>query len=143
MNNEVNDRVIDLLKTSGMTEVQLAEAIRKPASTVYRITRKEVRPSKPTLQLIATALNVNYLWLTYGKGDPLSKTNAEQTHSERSITDKAIELLEEQLTKKDEQIASLLAVIGKLNFPKPLNEPSAEVYTLSNPARLKASRLAA
>lgn len=124
MTNDVNDRVIDLLKSSGMTEVQLAEAIRKPASTVYRITRKEVKPSKPTLQLIATALNANFIWLTYGKGEPMAQPNAQQTPAE------GLSWQDATYKSMQDQIATLKALVshlsgGKLNFPNPLQKPDS------------------
>lgn len=120
MSNPMNDRVIDLLKSSGMTEIQLAEAIRKPASTVYRITRKEVKPSKPTLQLIATALGVSYLWLVYGKGEKFGEDITNAPNAANPYKDALVNELKSQVNYLQEMLKLALGSKGT-NFLKALS----------------------
>lgn len=68
MENTINDRVIALLKELNINEQELASLIGKSPSTIYRIVKKEVEPSKTTVKLIADATKKSFDYLYKGSG---------------------------------------------------------------------------
>jgi transcriptional regulator with XRE-family HTH domain len=129
MKDSSNDRVIDLLKNLEIGEMDLARMIGKQPTTVYRITKKEVIPSRATLQLISNAAKCNFEWLLTGQGEMFD--HAGGTAGFGTGLSKALELLKEQLNKKDEQIQNLLTILSKVNFHKLLPETdSAKIIYL-------------
>jgi transcriptional regulator with XRE-family HTH domain len=120
MGDTRNDRVIALLKNLKIDEMELAQRTGKQPSSIYRITNKENEPTRSTLRQIADALNASYEWLLTGKGEMIQLKKSDKPAESGSLS-KALELLEEQLQKKDEQIATLMAIMGgKRNFRKAL-----------------------
>lgn len=62
---DINEKVIALMKEKGINELQVAETLNKPASSIYRITALKNVPTQATLQLLADAYQVD---LTYFYG---------------------------------------------------------------------------
>lgn len=133
MTETVNDRIIALLKTQNLDEPGLANLIGKDRSTIYRITGKQSVPSKTTVKLIADALSVDFHLLMYG----VTQHKSDAFPAEKSNVSRALELLERQLAKKDEQIATLLQMIGG-NTAK-LNAIGIAPFTKYFPSKLSNS----
>lgn len=86
----VNDRIIEKMTEAGMDESSLAIASGVPKMTVYRITKKEVKPNRSTVEQLAKALNANFLYLFTGREgeirtgvDPWKDVALKQVASER------------------------------------------------------------
>ncbi len=125
MHDPTNDRVTDLLKTLKLTEMDLARMINKPASTVYRITKKEVIPSQPTLQMIAEKTKASFDWLLTGQGSMFPEGYSQQgtEQNEISYRDALINRITEEnsrLKKEADRLWQLLGMQMNLNFNTPL-----------------------
>ena len=135
MSNTTNERVSALLKTLKIDESEASQRMGKNSSTMYRITAKSSSPTKSTLKLIANALGANYNWLLTGEGEMLAK---DASINEKSNVTKALELLEQQLVKKDEQIAQLMAIFSKVNFLKATETANMLMFPNKKQSRLGA-----
>lgn len=99
MKNTVKSRLLDLLKTSGMTENQLAKASGVEYTTIHRICSGDTAsPSKNTLLPIAKALSVSVDYLHSGI----------IVETEISLLQKTFEEFRLQLRTKDALIEKLV-----------------------------------
>ncbi len=136
MGNTVNTRVIMLKNELRLTDIDFCHRTQISTATLHRIKQGDNVTPK-IINSIVSALNVSREWLVNGTGTMFTP-EPPPAIATRSITDKAIELLEEQLKKKDEQINTLLAVLSKLNFPEPLIKTGV-VRSLKHATGLKAA----
>lgn len=114
MENTVSERLSGLLKTSGMSENDLAKAAGVEYTTVHRIVTGETEnPRKNSLIPLAKALNVSVEYLYSGKG---------AQESELSLLKRALNKLEEQLDRKDAMIEKLMNQV----FPKPVEDTALD-----------------
>lgn len=65
--NKANDLLIRFMNERGLNEVEIATAIGKNPSTIYRITAKTVIPSRTTLKLIADTYRFDANYFKTGK----------------------------------------------------------------------------
>lgn len=99
MKSTVKSRLEDLLKSSNLSEYELAKRSGIEYTTVHRIlTGDTASPSKNTLAPIARTLNVSLEFLHRGI----------QTETELSLLQRALAKLEEQIDKKDAMIERLM-----------------------------------
>lgn len=115
MLNTSSDRIITLLKTLELTEMDLAHKIRKPPATVYRIVKKECVPSKPTLQIIAQNTGASYQWLLTGEGTMFNQEpqNAPTEQKTATYRDSMLTQLKEEnnhLKREIERLWQMLEV---------------------------------
>jgi transcriptional regulator with XRE-family HTH domain len=112
MKNTVKSRLEDMLKSSGMTEYDLAKASGVEYTTIHRIITGETeKPSRNTLLPIAKALGTSPEFLKTGIG-------AKEAPSEQNIMERALKLLEEQISKKDQTIAALTEILRSVTGGK-------------------------
>lgn len=134
MPNTKNQRVLTLLKSLGISEMELAKRTGKQPSIIYRITRKQTEPTGTTLQLIADACGANYNWLLTGHGEMLNPDPKSPAPSQIGSIDNAInsikEMLTDQIRVKDEQIAGLMQLLQKVNFLKSAQKPDREAVLI-------------
>ena len=111
MKATINERIL-LLKTQlGLSNLDFCHKANISNGTLHNIQNNE-NVSPKTIKIICESLNLNKNWLLTGKGEMF----APEVTSEKSNVSKALELLEQQLAKKDEQIAQLMAIFSKVNF---------------------------
>lgn len=130
MSNVAADRISTLLKTQKISVEELANASQKHPSSLYRILNGESRPTKATLKAISTATGASLNWLINGTGDMMDPDKPKPPAASVSTSDisRALDLLREQLAKKDEQIEmALKALAGRVNFPEPSQNPDSAV----------------
>lgn len=123
MKETVNDRIIRLMQSEGVDEVEVANRIGKDRSTLYRITGKETVPSKTTVKLIAEAFGVDYSELLTGK----KQQNAIAKMGETPWKDEAYTRLKSDMEYLKEQYAKVLdALLSGKNLGKQLALKVAE-----------------
>lgn len=133
MKTTVNTRIVDVLKSSGIDELELASRIGKHPSTVYRIINGENEPSRTTVKLISEALHVNYDWLLTGIGDK----KIIKIESENPWKDALVSQVKEENTRLEKECERLWKMIeyytsgAKPNFLKALGKASAKVIPLA------------
>lgn len=89
---KINERIIGLMADNAVDEAEMAAAIGKDKSTIYRITAQTVVPTKTTVKLIADKFGWDYEFLMTGK------TRRFATKDDPGVTTKeALELLREDL----------------------------------------------
>lgn len=124
MEKTVNQRVMQLKKELGLTDVQFCGKAEISTFTLHKIKSGEEVTQKIVISIVE-AFNVNKDWLLTGKGkmfaDPKSPAPAA---SIESALNGIQEMFQEQLRKKDEQIAGLMAILQKVNFLSSLSETS-------------------
>lgn len=135
MANTRNTRVLSLLKTLGIDLMEASTRIGKQPATLYRIANNEVEASKATLKIIAEKFGANYDWLLTGKGEMLDKNPKKAV----SVADDSLELLREQLAKKDALIERLAVSVDRLTeklmsaevrFRKPSTKAEATIIPI-------------
>lgn len=62
----INDRIIEKMAEAGLDEMALAAASGLPKATIYRIAKKEVKPNRGTVEVLARALKANFSYLFTG-----------------------------------------------------------------------------
>lgn len=124
MGSTSNDRVIALLKTLKIDEMEASRRIGKQASTFYRITNKVHEPTKTTLRIIAEGLGASYDWLLTGRGEMLvEKIEGKEMKISNPWREEAYKAL------KDE-VAFYRQLLLNGNFLNPHNETGAIVIDL-------------
>jgi transcriptional regulator with XRE-family HTH domain len=133
-----NQRVSTLLKTQKIDVEELAKASGKHPSSLYRIINGENEPTKSTLKAIAAATGASYNWLLNGTGemmDPNPKSPAPAISAGPAAIETALnelrQIFQDQLRKKDEQIAGLMSILQKVNFLNPLQDSGAVVIDMN------------
>lgn len=121
MKNGVNQRILLLKSELDCTSVEFCAKAKISNGTLANIQNGEPIGQK-TIRTIADALKVNKEWLLTGNGDRKLTVVRDDQDDEINSFQKALKLLEEQLRKKDEQIADLISIIGGPNFLEPLND---------------------
>lgn len=130
--NTLRTKVIqDIAEHERMTVAQVASAIDKPASCLYDIQKGKIKGVSEKLAdlIIERFPHYNKSWLLTGEGEMLKPTqsiegdgniqvggNACNVNAGKTI-DKLIGLLskaQEQITKRDEQIDNLIALVERL-----------------------------
>jgi hypothetical protein len=131
MQNTSNDRVIALLKSLKIDEVEAAKRIGKDASTLYRITGKKNAPTKTTLQTIAKALAANYNWLLTGSGDMFG---TESEKSQNPWKDALVEQIKSENSRLETELSRVWAMVNHLtggkmpDFRKAIEEAGKPLY---------------
>lgn len=133
---EINDRIIDLMKSRGYDEVFLAKSIGKNPSTIYRITAKDTVPSKTTVKLISEALSVDFLFLLTGK----MQQNATIQEKENPWKDEAYVTLKNEVSYLKQKYDQLMDAIltGKLGKHK--TSAYAGLFKMDNQTEVYAKR---
>lgn len=126
MEMPVNKRVLLLKSQLGLSNSEFALKANISTTTLWNIQNNgEIAPK--TIKNISEALKVNREWLLTGKGEMNAPEQPKQAVGQENTFDGALEklrnLFEDQLKKKDEQIAGLLSVLQKVNFLEALPIP--------------------
>lgn len=128
MESTVNKRIVAMLKTLNLDELEVAKRIGKHPSTLYRIVNGENVPSRTTVKLIADAIGVNYDYLMTGKGESLMQKNAKtEVIYENPYKDALVSELKSQVEYLKEMLK--MALSGKNpNFLKGIGEAPFAKY---------------
>lgn len=140
MKETVNERVIKLITHFEYSDKEFCERTKIARNTLVSIKNGGIISDR-TLRVISETLNANKRYLTHGEEpmleiDHLVLDDAKKEHisyilKNWPVLQKTVEMLEEQLKKKDEQISQLMAMLGKVNFLKPLTKKdSAKILKL-------------
>lgn len=141
MENTVNKRILMLKTDLGLGNSEFATKANISTTTLWNIQNEgDIAPK--TIKNICEALNVSKEWLLTGNGK-MYLDKAEAPVAEKSTLTKALELLEDQLRKKDDQIASLMAVISKINFLDTLDQAAGTFVFPNRKQQKPVSRAAA
>jgi transcriptional regulator with XRE-family HTH domain len=123
MKATINERILMLKTQLGLSNLEFCHAANISNGTLHNVQNGE-NVSPKTIKTIIESLNLNKEWLINGKGE----IYLQPVKDEKSNLTKAIELLEQQLAKKDEQIADLLAVFKKVNFLNAIGDTPLTKY---------------
>lgn len=129
MKDTINNRIMLLKNESGLTNLDFCHEANISHGTLNNIQNGE-NVSPKTIKTICEALNINKEWLTEGKGAKHNASKENNALNEKSNVAKALELLEEQLKKKDEQIAQLMKIFAKVNFLNAVEQNTGLTYLL-------------
>jgi len=135
MKTTENERIKNTINQLGILQKHVASLLEVDTSTVSNWLRDGNQFPDDKLREYCETFLINYKWMKTGEGIIYPNNVEEAVYNakqkikilkakpqlEKTGMEKALELLEDQLRKKDEQIATLLNVVSKLNF---LNAPS-------------------
>lgn len=121
MKEDVNDRIINLLKEMNIDEQELASMIGKSPSTIYRIVKKEVIPSKTTIKLIADATNRSIAYLQKGTGSVTDESKS-ITESKNPWENEAFESVKRENSSLKQEVERLWTLV--MNFTQKTGNPN-------------------
>jgi transcriptional regulator with XRE-family HTH domain len=128
MKDTINERILMLKTESGLGNLDFCHKAKISHGTLNNIQKGE-NVSEKTIHSISEGLGISKEWIRTGKGE---KKLSVPVSAEKSGFQKALDLLEEQLKKKDDQIAGLMALLQKVNFHEALENAAAPWFNLSN-----------
>jgi transcriptional regulator with XRE-family HTH domain len=130
MGTTSNDRVISLLKTLKIDEVEASRRVGKHSATLYRITNKDHEPTKTTLKIIADKLGASYDWLLTGRGEMFS-TDSFGQDAMNPWKDALVSQIKEENSRLQKEVERLWQMISfhtsgtKPNFLKVIEFPGS------------------
>lgn len=119
MKTTINDRILMLKNESGLSNLDFCYKAKISNGTLHNIQQGE-NVSAKTISTLCEALNLNREWLINGRGAIYNEMPKDPAPALNPGIEQALnnlqQLFSEQIRKKDEQIASLLAIVSKVNF---------------------------
>lgn len=108
----VNQNIDTLLRAKKLTQQELAQQMGLTKQTINNwITGTAQIPLKHLVSLLKLFSDVNARWLLTGEGD---MGDDEKTFASNPRLEGKIEILESQLKEKEDKIAELYKIIGRL-----------------------------
>lgn len=143
MENTVKERVKELKNEFQLSDVEFCMKANISTATLNRLIKGET-VSQKKIKAITHAFGINPNWLMTGEGEKRTSIipqemvraaieenriwNGGKRNSNSNSIESALnsiqDMFHEQLRKKDEQIAGLMAILQKVNFLNPLAETS-------------------
>lgn len=97
----IGERVRTIRKENKLTQVELGKVIGISGSGVSQIETDMSQPTEAAIRLICSTYNINYIWLTEGRGDMLMPMGTD-------------ELVEKYMQKESEFAKSIMKAFAKL-----------------------------
>lgn len=116
---ELKDRIYILRKTLGLSMEKFGNRLAISKSSISGFEKGTTNPSEQTLKLICSEFNVNYPWLTEGKGEMLTgfpESKIDELKMEFNLSDAAASIIRNFVNMPEEKqnaIVELFEAVAK------------------------------